>query len=260
MIEHLRHLRLMRAAMGDAAPPPPPPIDCAADPVAGLKRMFVDQVQLGRIQAGQDPARRPVFLRLHGVAHARFEVVPGLPDDLRVGVFGEQGEYTAWVRFSSDLPDGRPDFKSTVGVGIKLFGVDGEKLLPPDQDASTHDFILQNFDVFFVDTAKDMCEFTQASLTSEALGRPLEQFARYAAWRWCDSPLCTGSRHSRSFQLSIVNWCSIVSRIDWISFRTFVVTSSATCRRSISDALFSLPGAARTIFPTAPCPSFCGSS
>jgi hypothetical protein len=60
-----------------------------------------------------------------------------------------------------------PDFQGTVGIALKLFGVEGEKLLPPDQDAVTHDFILQNHDVFFVDTAKDMCEFTCQSLNGK---------------------------------------------------------------------------------------------
>ena len=65
-----------------------PTCDCDTDPIACLKQMFVDMVQLGRIKRGQSPARRPVFLRLHGVAHGRFEVVPDLPEDLRVGIFG----------------------------------------------------------------------------------------------------------------------------------------------------------------------------
>ncbi|UIF88299.1 LodA/GoxA family CTQ-dependent oxidase (plasmid) [Cupriavidus necator] len=114
--------------------------------------------------AGRDPATRPVFLRLHGVAHGRFTVAPNLPDVHKVGVFAQAREYSAWVRFSADVQPGVPDLKGTTGIGIKLFGVAGPKLLEPDQDASTHDFILQNHDVFFADTAKDMCEFTCQSL------------------------------------------------------------------------------------------------
>lgn len=89
---------------------------------------------------------------------------PGLPEALRVGLFGRAAEFPAWVRFSADVQPGVPDIRGTVGVGIKLFGVDGEKLLEPDQAATTHDFILQNHDVFFVDTAYDMCAFTCESL------------------------------------------------------------------------------------------------
>lgn len=143
-----------------------PDCDCETDPIDCLKKMFVDLVQFGRIKRGQRPARRPVFLRLHGVAHGRFEVVPDLAPDLRVGLFGQRPSYPVWVRYSSDIPDGVPDLKSTVGVGIKLFDAEGEKVLSPDEHAPTADFLLQNIDVFFVDDAHDMCAFTKASLTS----------------------------------------------------------------------------------------------
>ncbi len=143
---------------------PASPCCCDSDPIAGLKQLFVDYFQGAGMAAGRDPATRPVFLRLHGVAHGRFVIEPDLPEALRVGVFAQQPEYPVWVRFSSDVQPGRADLKGTMGIGIKLFGVAGEKLLEPDQDATTHDFILQNHDVFFVDTAKDMCEFTCQSL------------------------------------------------------------------------------------------------
>ena len=153
-------------------PPPgvtaaPPPCDCSADPVGGLKAMFVDYAQGRAIEAGRDPATRPVFLRLHGVAHGTFQIVEGLADDLREGLFGQKSAYPAWVRFSSDLQPGAPDLKGTCGIGIKLFGVEGEKSLAPEEDATTADLLLQNMDVFFADTATDMCEFTQASLNGK---------------------------------------------------------------------------------------------
>jgi hypothetical protein len=151
---------------GDADGPqrPTPPCSCDQDPVEGLKQLFVDYAQGVALARGRDPATRPVFLRLHGVAHGTFVIRPDLPSDLRVGVFGQMAEYPVWVRFSGDIQAGAPDLKGTAGISIKLFGVDGEKLLTPDQNATTHDFLLQNHDVFFVDTAKDMCEFTCLSL------------------------------------------------------------------------------------------------
>lgn len=139
-----------------------PPFDSSwncASPAQQLKEMFVDLVQARRIKLGQNPAMRPVFLRLHGVVKGLFEIVPKLDDELRVGVF--QGKsFDAWVRFSSDTPSG-PDLRTTIGVAIKLFGVDGEKLIG---EGDTQDFVFQNHDVFFVDTAKDMCEFTRAGV------------------------------------------------------------------------------------------------
>ena len=146
---------------------PEPPCGCDEDPIEGLRQMFVDYAQGRTILAGRDPATRPVFLRLHGVAHGTFEIRPDLPEELRVGVFAQKPSYPVWVRFSSDVQPGSPDFKGTCGIGIKLFGVEGEKMLPPQTDASTLDFILQNMDVFFSDTAKDMCEFTCQSLNGK---------------------------------------------------------------------------------------------
>ena len=131
-----------------------------ADPSGDLKRMFVDVVQNGRVAQGQSPAQRPVFLKPHGVASGTFQIKEGLPEDLRVGVFA-LASVPAWVRFSSDTIPGASDLKTTCGLALKLFNVPGQKLL---SDGSTHDFIFQNHDVFFVDTARDMCEFTRAGV------------------------------------------------------------------------------------------------
>src|ERR1043166_1864898 len=102
--------------------------DCEHDPIGNLKQMFVGIVQTRRIEQGQSPARRPVFLKPHGVAHGRFEVRHDLPDELRVGVFAMKSLPT-WVRFSSATVPSMPDLKTTCGIGIKLFGVPGKKLI-----------------------------------------------------------------------------------------------------------------------------------
>ncbi|MCR9257076.1 MAG: LodA/GoxA family CTQ-dependent oxidase [Alphaproteobacteria bacterium] len=125
--------------------------------------MFVNQVQEGRIQAGQCPAMRPVFLKPHGVAKGTFKVRPDLPDDMKVGLFAGD-EYPAWIRFSSDTLPSRNDWKTTCGIGIKLFDTPTPKIFGLPEE-TTFDFILQNIDVFFVNTAREFCEFTQLSLT-----------------------------------------------------------------------------------------------
>jgi len=128
--------------------------------------MFVDMVQAGRIAKGQCPASRPVFLKPHGVAAAHFVIRSDIPESLRVGLFADPGKsFSSWVRFSSDTTPTSTDFKSTLGLSIKLFDVAGPKLLG-NPDADTFDIILQNFDVFFVDTAADMCEFTKAGVVN----------------------------------------------------------------------------------------------
>src|SRR5262249_32605515 len=134
--------------------------DCGDDPIGKLKQLFIDIVQRPRVALGQSPVQRVVFRQTHGVAYGRFEVRPDLPDDLKVGVFGLR-ELDAWVRFSSDTDPGSPNPKATCGVGIKLFGVSGPKLI---DEGDTQDFLLQNNPTFAVDTARDLCEFTVAAL------------------------------------------------------------------------------------------------
>jgi hypothetical protein len=135
-------------------------IDC-------LAKMFVDMTQIRRIEAGQCPARRPVFLRLHGVIHGRFEINPKLPKKLRLGLFGQKDSYDTWVRYSSDAADSIPDYKSTCGIGIKLFGVDSGDSVPDEGSRNTADLLMQNMNVFFVNDAKEMCEFTKASFNGK---------------------------------------------------------------------------------------------
>jgi len=129
--------------------------------IARIENVFIEQVQKGRINAGQCPARRPVFLRLHGVAHATLEVLPSPSGIAPIGLFAKPARYPAWVRFSSDIPDGKPDLNSTVGIAFKLFDVPGDKSLEPDGHAPTVDFVSQNFPVFFVDDAAGFCSFLQ---------------------------------------------------------------------------------------------------
>ena len=137
-------------------------VDCGSDPAASLTTMFVDMVQKGRIQKGQCPALRPVFLKAHSVAYGMFRVKNNLPKYFKVGLFAGK-EYPLWARFSSDTLPTSTDYKSTLGIGLKLFDTPTPKIFGNPND-TTFDFILQNMDVFFVDTAKDMCDFTRAGV------------------------------------------------------------------------------------------------
>lgn len=130
--------------------------DCRQDPVGTLKQLFVDELQVGRIRGGQKPALRPVFSKVHGVVHGHFDPLPDLPHPLKVGVFALE-RLTAWVRFSTDEQPNEADLNQTCGIGIKLFGVPGPKLLG---HGDTQDFLFQNHDVFFVPNAQEMCGFT----------------------------------------------------------------------------------------------------
>lgn len=140
-----------------------PPVDCHEDPVGSLVSMFVGMVQQGRAKKGQCPVLRPVFLKPHGVVRARLEVLEDLPASLSVAPFTAGASYDAWLRLASDTLPTSGDWKTTSGIGIKLFGVPGPKLFGQPGE-TTMDFTMQNFDVFFVDTATEMCAFTQAGV------------------------------------------------------------------------------------------------
>lgn len=132
-------------------------MDCETKANQRIKEMFTES-QKHRIKTGSLPAKRAVFRKIHGIAQGYFEPVENLDNKYQVGVFA-LGRKAAWVRFSSDTAPTSPDLKATSGIGIKLFDIEGEKLLG---DGDTQDFLLQNNDVFFVDNAQDMCKFTAA--------------------------------------------------------------------------------------------------
>jgi hypothetical protein len=114
--------------MSDDKTPIPGCFDCATNATGRLDEMFVGLVQARRLALGQRPAERAVFRKLHGVVSGRLEMRPNLPPELKVGVFAKES-LPAWVRFSSDTTPTAPDLGSTLGIGLKLWGVDGVNAL-----------------------------------------------------------------------------------------------------------------------------------
>jgi len=84
-------------------------------------------------------AERAGNTKTYGVVRGSFEVLPGLPDDLRQGVFAEPRTFPVWIRFAGPGPIAPPDIKDNgiLSIGIKLMGVAGEKLL---DERHTQDF------------------------------------------------------------------------------------------------------------------------
>ncbi len=114
---------------------------------AGEARM-VDLLR-EKIVASRPNGKRDAHQKALGLVKANFIVIPGLPDDLKVGLFADPGRnYRAWIRFSngSVQDDEQPDAR---GMAIKLLGVPGEKILESETDEKTHDFVLLSHNVFF---------------------------------------------------------------------------------------------------------------
>jgi hypothetical protein len=123
-----------------------------------LKEMFVEMGQKTRIENGQKPAERAVFRKQHGIAYGDFVINADIPEAFKKGIFASES-YKSAIRFSSDTGPTSPDLHTTMGIGLKLFGVDGPKLFGEGTNA---DFIFQNIDRFFARDAQQMCSFTTA--------------------------------------------------------------------------------------------------
>ena len=123
--------------------------------------------------------------KTQAAVRAEFSVAPDLPEELRIGVFREARTYPAWIRFSSTLPQSKPDKAGDLrGMGLKLMGVEGPKLLPSDPNGTNHDFLFITPEVFFTSTPEVFYEFQQtgameASKTLAGVGKMVAFFLRH---------------------------------------------------------------------------------
>jgi hypothetical protein len=141
--------------------PVPQCFDNPDDATKRLVEMFIEMGQAKRTRINPADPTRAVFRKVHGVAQGRLVRAENLPEQYHIG-FLAKPSLEAWMRFSSDAAPADADLGTTLGVGIKLFGVPGPKAL--GEDGNTSDLILQNAKRFFVDNAKEMVEFTYAGV------------------------------------------------------------------------------------------------
>jgi hypothetical protein len=78
--------------------------------------------------------------KTHGLVRGRFEVLPGLPAELRRGLFRTARVYPAWIRFAGPGPLAPADIEDNgiLSMAVKVMGVEGEKLM--DDERMTQDF------------------------------------------------------------------------------------------------------------------------
>lgn len=141
-----------------------------------LKEMFVEMGQKTKIEKGQKPAQRAVFRKQHGIAYGHFRIKKDIAPEYKVGIFAGDS-YECAVRFSSDTDPASPDLHSTLGLGLKLFGVEGPKLFGEGTNA---DFIFQNIDRFFAKDAQQMCSFTTAGVVDHDYDSYINKHPRLA--------------------------------------------------------------------------------
>lgn len=97
---------------------------------------------------------------------AELEILDGIPAETRVGMFATPRTYRALARFSNGAPGRQSDKKLDVrGLAIKVFGVEGKKLIPGMEDETTQDFLAIRTPVLPI---KDAEEF----MTIVRVGKP----------------------------------------------------------------------------------------
>lgn len=108
--------------------------------------------------------KRDAHTKHHGCVRATFKVNPNLAPEYKVGVFANNNEYKAWIRFSNGSNDGnKPDIEDDArGMAVKLMGVEGKKLLQAEENEQTQDFIMMNNNRFFIKNLEDYVGFSHA--------------------------------------------------------------------------------------------------
>ena len=96
-------------------------------------------------------------------AKGTLDVLDGLPDFARHGLFAEAGRFEVWVRLSNGgldrAPDRMPDIR---GVALRVLGVQGDSALG-NGPAKSQDFTLINQEVFAFPKSDEFVEFVVAA-------------------------------------------------------------------------------------------------
>ena len=121
-------------------------------------------IQKKSYKPGQKP-RRALHGKSLGLANGVF-TVRRLPPDLAIGLFARSCSFSTVARFSNgamgvNAPDILPNVR---GLAIKLYGVEGEKTLPGEEQGTEQDFLLANDPAFFVKEIQHFAHLTAGNI------------------------------------------------------------------------------------------------
>jgi hypothetical protein len=105
---------------------------------------------------GTGRAVRGAHAKAIGVVRAEVEFLGDVPAAYAQGVYAKPGRHGALIRFSSASNHLGPDAQlgPVLGFAIKIFDVDGTKLVEDEPDSTTFDLVLKNNPTFIANTAK----------------------------------------------------------------------------------------------------------
>ncbi len=105
---------------------------------------------------GTGHAVRGAHAKTFGVVKADVEILSDLPAPYAQGIYATPGHHGALIRYSSASNHLGPDMLlgPVLGFAIKIFGVDGPKLVDDEPDSPTFDLVLKNSPTFIANTAR----------------------------------------------------------------------------------------------------------
>jgi len=116
--------------------------DVASDEATRFESYASLFVQKQREAAKNGAATRALHAKQNVGLEGELEIASDVPAEANHGLFARPGRYRALVRFSNGAParqsDRAPDVR---GIAVKLFGVDGTKIIPGMEDATTQDLL-----------------------------------------------------------------------------------------------------------------------
>jgi hypothetical protein len=148
--------------------------------------------------------KRDAHPKAHGCVRADFSVNEGLADELKVGLFSEPASYPAYIRLSTGSGKVESDKqKEFLGMGIKVMGVGGDKLIENEQQ--TQDFLLISTNVEAVRTSKEFLKVVEASLA----GNPLNYFLNPSDLHIKEFMVAAASKKHHTSPLDIRYWSTV---------------------------------------------------
>jgi hypothetical protein len=122
---------------------------------------------------GLNRAVRDAHAKGYGLARAVVEILGGLAPEYAQGIYALPGRHEAMIRFSNGSAHAGADARlgNPVGMGLKLFGIDGQTLLEDEPDSHTFDYALINAPIFFCNTVEHYLFIQQLFLHAGAYFR-----------------------------------------------------------------------------------------
>lgn len=142
----------------------------ADDEAARFEHHAETLAAMQKLHAKEGAPSRALHAKANLGVEAEFEVLAEVPAEAKLGLFATPRTYKAVARFSNGAPRRQSDAKLDVrGLAVKVFGVDGKKVIPGMEDATTQDFLAIRTPVVPMRDAEEFMLIVRAAATPALL-------------------------------------------------------------------------------------------